>query len=165
MSLKKVEKEVKKFVSTIKDDPDARLRSREEFYKKFGASDRGEFGYGNSEIAFMKWENDRVIRSSDASNKGSEWWSAVNLWFIYLSELGVKAKETGIPKSSLHNYLVGTEPSMSKLLTLSEFFGCSIDYLVTGKAVNNSMDQFIKDEVFKGVFEVTIKKIVKDKGE
>lgn len=88
---------------------------------------------------------------------------------LLIEERGVNlsqvAKETGIPKSSLHNYLVGTEPSMSKLLTLSEFFGCSIDYLVTGKAVNNSMDQFIKDEVFKGVFEVTIKKIVKDKGE
>ncbi len=101
MKLKRIEKEVEAFVATIKNDPDARLKSREDFYKKYGASDRGEFGYGNSEIAFMKWENDRVFRSSDASHKGSEWWSAVNLWFIYLSELGVKAKEAGIPKNTL----------------------------------------------------------------
>jgi len=49
----------------------------------------------------MKWENSRVIRSSDSIRKGSEWWYSVNLWFIYLSELGAKAKEAGIPKSTL----------------------------------------------------------------
>lgn len=79
---------------------------------------------------------------------------------LNLSQL---SKATGIAKTSLHNYLVGTEPSMSKLLELSEFFGCSIDYLVKGEAIPNSMDEFIRDEVFKGVFEVTIKKIIKDK--
>jgi len=77
---------------------------------------------------------------------------------LNLSQL---SKATGIAKTSLHNYLVGTEPSMSKLQKLSEFFGCSIDYLVTGKTVSNSMDEFIRDEVFKGVFEVTIKKLHK----
>ena len=101
MTLKKIEKDVKKFIATIKHNPTARLKSRENFYKKYGASDRGEFGFGNSEIAFMKWENDRVIRSPDANTQGSEWWNAVNLWFIYLSELGVKAKEANIPKSAL----------------------------------------------------------------
>ena len=77
---------------------------------------------------------------------------------LKLSEL---SKATGIAKTSLHNYLVGTEPSMSKLQKLSEYFGCSIDYLVTGKAITNSTDEFIRDEIFKGIFEVTIKKVVK----
>ncbi|PIK15100.1 helix-turn-helix transcriptional regulator [Halobacteriovorax sp. JY17] len=77
---------------------------------------------------------------------------------INLSQL---SKATGIAKTSLHNYLVGTEPSMSKLEKLGEFFCCSIDYLVTGKAITNSMDEFIKNEVFKGVFEVTVKKVKK----
>lgn len=101
MKLNKVEKDVKNFISKIKNDPAARLKSREDFYKRFGASDRGEFGFGNSEIAFMKWENNRVIRSSDAATKGSEWWNAVNLWFIYLSELGAKAAESGIAKTAV----------------------------------------------------------------
>lgn len=101
MGLKKIEKEVTRFVASIKDHPEARLKSRETFYGKYGGSDRGEFGYGNSEIAFMKWENGRAIRSSNSLQKGSEWWNAVNLWFIYLSELGAKAKEAGLSKKLL----------------------------------------------------------------
>ena len=83
MSLKKIQKEVEAFVATIKNDPAARLKSREDFYKKYGASSRWEFGYGNSEIAFMKWENDRVIRSADASNKG--WFISMFLLRYFLS--------------------------------------------------------------------------------
>ncbi|MCF0041286.1 hypothetical protein [Dyadobacter fanqingshengii] len=82
----------------LKNDPDARIRSRCAFYKKYGQEgDSGSFGYGDSEIAFLTWEKRAVLRPVDGAPPGSPWWNDVNLWFIYLSELGAKAYETGMP--------------------------------------------------------------------
>ena len=99
--LKNLDKEVWQFIHTIKDNPEARLKSREAFYKKYGDATLGEFGYGNSELAFMKWKNRRMLHSTDSKKPTSEWWNAINLWFIYLSELGAKAKESNFPKNKL----------------------------------------------------------------
>ena len=98
--LKKIDREVCQFLDTVKHSPDARLKSREDFYKKYGDATLGEYGYGNSELAFMKWENRRVLHSDPNAPK-SEWWDAINLRFIYLSELGAKARETNFPKNKL----------------------------------------------------------------
>lgn len=100
--LKNLENEVWKYVETLRTNPEARLKSREAFYKKFGQETKlEEFGYGDSEIAFLGWEERCVLRPPDAKPPGSEWWSEVNLWFIYLSELGDKAYEVNFPKSQL----------------------------------------------------------------
>lgn len=52
-----------------------------------------------------------------------------------LNEKGINysfvAKETGIPVTTLSNYINrGSIPSMIQLTALADFFGCSIDYLV-----------------------------------
>ena len=100
--LKKLEDEVWKYVETLRDSPEARLQSRDAFYKKYGQENGSEkFGYGDSEIAFFGWEERSVLRPPHADPPGSEWWSNVNLWFIYLSELGGKAYQVGFTKSKL----------------------------------------------------------------
>lgn len=67
------------FVDGIRDNPAARLASRVAFYQKYGEAKLGEYGYGNAELAFMKWENGRVLRAPDAQPPGSAWWNELNL--------------------------------------------------------------------------------------
>ena len=100
--LRVVKREVQQLLESIKNNPDARLKSREVFYKKYDStSSEEEYGYGNSELAFLKWELDRVLRTPNGQQAKSEWWSEINLRFIYLSELGAKAKERGIAKREI----------------------------------------------------------------
>ena len=101
-NLQILENEVWKYVETLRDNPTARLNSREAFYKKYGRENQTEkYGFGDSEIAFLGWEERSVLRPPEAHPPGSEWWSNVNLWFIFLSELGAKAFEVGFPVSKL----------------------------------------------------------------
>jgi hypothetical protein len=101
-NLRKLETEVWKYVETLRDSPEARVKSREVFYHKYGQEDKSErYGYGDSEIAFLGWEERCVLRPPDARPPGSAWWSNVNLWFIYLSELGAKAYDIKFPKAEL----------------------------------------------------------------
>src|SRR4051812_18235720 len=101
-NLNQLQKDVWKYVETLRDSPAARLKSRDAFYKKYGHEDRSDkYGYGDAEIAFLGWEERCVLRPPDAHPPGSAWWSSVNLWFIYLSELGAKAYDVGFPKSKL----------------------------------------------------------------
>lgn len=101
-NLKKLEKEVWAYVETLRNIPEARLKSRKTFYQKYGQGDKSEkYGYGDSEIAFFGWEDRGVLEPPTATPPGSAWWSEVNLWFIYLSELGAKAYEVNFPKSQL----------------------------------------------------------------
>lgn len=101
-NLKTLEDEIWKYVETLKDSPLMRIESRKAFYKKYGQEDKKHaFGYGDSEIAFLGWEARSVLKPPHAKPPGSEWWSSVNLWFIYLSELGSKAFEIKFPKNLL----------------------------------------------------------------
>lgn len=101
-NLKNLETEVWKYVETLRNSPEARFKSREAFYKRYGQEDKlEEYGYGDSEIAFLGWEERSVLRPPNAVPPGSAWWSEVNLWFIYLSELGSKAYDIHFPTSQL----------------------------------------------------------------
>lgn len=101
-SLDILENEVWEYIETLKNSPEARLESRKLFYKKYGKEGNIlTFGFGDAEIAFLKWEKRSVLRPPHVTPPGSEWWSSVNLWFIYLSELGGKAFEIGYPKNLL----------------------------------------------------------------
>lgn len=101
-SLQELESEVWRYVETLRNSPEARLKSRDAFYKKYGVEDKADkYGYGDSEIAFFGWEERTVLRPPGANPPGSEWWSDVNLWFIYLSELGGKAYAVKFPKAQL----------------------------------------------------------------
>lgn len=101
-TLQDLENQVWKYVESLRDSPEARARSRDAFYARYGQGDPSEkYGYGDSEIAFLGWEERCVLRPPDADPRGSAWWSAVNLWFIYLSELGAKAYDVRFPTAQL----------------------------------------------------------------
>ena len=69
---------------------------------------------------------------------------------LSLSEL---AKGTGMAKSTLHNLLNGTEPSLGKAQLLSRFFNVSLDYLVTGQgnSANTSEGEAVYKVIIKRV--------------
>ena len=96
--------------AAVSNSPQGRLQLREAYYGKYGfpllarqelgnafdkpgavhGVDLPDLGYGNSEIAFLKWEIKRGVLNpmDDASMPaGSPWWRDVNLRFIYYSEL------------------------------------------------------------------------------
>ena len=101
-SLKEIEAEVWKHVESLRNNPQARLLSTEAFYQKYGKSDsEHQYGFGDSAISFLKWEQRGVLNSPTYKPPGSAWWSEVNLWLIYHSELGVRAYELGLTKSEL----------------------------------------------------------------
>jgi len=71
------------------------------------------------------------------------------------------SKSTSIPKSSLHNYLLGTEVPLSKLIILADYFNCSLDYLVFGdrKGDKAPVVEVIQAEIrSKGLYEIVIRK-------
>ena len=75
--------------------------------------------------------------------------------------IGEIAKSTGMAKSTLHNLMNGTEPSLGKVEKLAEYFGVTMDYLTTGKKnIGDPFENVIKASIHKGIYEVTIKKII-----
>lgn len=101
------------------NDPQARYKIREEFYKKYGQDTnifsklwklllkwitRNE-GFGISELDFMKWEIRRgVLNPLDHSEaKGSRWWRDVNLQFIIISQTAAEIHEGKLPGHTVNN--------------------------------------------------------------
>ncbi|MCM2350175.1 MAG: helix-turn-helix domain-containing protein [Bacteriovoracaceae bacterium] len=76
---------------------------------------------------------------------------------VTLSQL---AKDTKISKSSLHGFLNGAEPSLSKVQALAKYFGVSMDFITTGEE-SDPIGQLLKVDVHKGTYEVTIKRLVR----
>ena len=101
--LAELEKEVAALVERIRNDPEARYQTREAFYRKYGVADDDGFGFGNSELAFMRWEIERGVLNSpyDSTKAGSPWWRTVNEEFIYLSELAGRVYEANLSESGL----------------------------------------------------------------
>lgn len=79
---------------------------------------------------------------------------------ITLSQL---AKDTGIAKSSLHGFLNGAEPSLSKLQVLAKYFEVSMDFITSGED-KDLIGQLLKVDIHKATYEVTIKRLVRKEG-
>ena len=77
---------------SIEDFPEKRLALRQAFYQQYGFGTRKALNYGDSEIAFLKWEIKRGVLNpmDDPDQPGSKWWRDVNLNFIFYSELAGK---------------------------------------------------------------------------
>ena len=73
------------------------------------------------------------------------------------------SRATGIAKSTLHGWTVGADPSLSKLRVLAEYFECSVNYFVTGERDPDPIEEIIKEQVHSGLYELTIKKVIKKK--
>jgi hypothetical protein len=76
------------------ETPQGRFALREAFYRKYGFG--SDWGYGSSELAFLKWEMDRgVLNPPAATPRGSAWWRAVNLSLIEDAEYAAAFFESG----------------------------------------------------------------------
>lgn len=96
-------------VDAVADDPHGRLRLREAFYERFGfaahlpareASESGSsghrFGYGRSELDFLRWE---IARGVLDPARGSPWWRAVNLGFLHAGRLAELGHDAGLDRA------------------------------------------------------------------
>jgi transcriptional regulator with XRE-family HTH domain len=74
--------------------------------------------------------------------------------------LSALSKETGISKSSLHAYTLGTQPVLKNFLKLVNFFQVPVDDFVRAQG-EHSLDgsKTIRVEVYSNVFEIKIKKV------
>ena len=98
-----LELETQAVCKAIENSPQKRLAIRQAFYKKHGTSTMLDpYNYGDSEIAFLKWEIKRGVFNplDDLVQAGSPWWRNVNLRFIYFSELAGKVYEEKVTDPS-----------------------------------------------------------------
>lgn len=88
-----LELDVTALCKSIENKPMQRLEVRQAFYKNHGTTTLFDpYNFGDSEIAFLKWEIKRGVFNplNDPKQAGSLWWRNVNLRFIYFSELAGK---------------------------------------------------------------------------
>src|SRR5215469_7047970 len=96
LPLESLDARARKLVAAVRDDPEGRYRLRAEFYRRYGGEAPGEFGYGNSEMAFLRWEIERATLNPPGHQRpGSPWWRAVNEEFIYTAELAGLIYDSG----------------------------------------------------------------------
>ncbi|MFK7825586.1 MAG: hypothetical protein AB8G05_15655 [Oligoflexales bacterium] len=108
-NLEEVKIATKKEVGAVANDPMGRYRLREAFYEHFGFGHLDRFGFGRSELDFLKWEINRGALNPLASKidgrqtpkPGSPWWRDVNTEFNYLSELAGNIYVAGIEAPGL----------------------------------------------------------------
>ncbi len=86
--------QARRIVSAAADDPEARYDLRVRFYEKYGCLPDGA-GYGNSELAFMRWEIARGVLAQ--APRGSRWWREVNASLLFDAELAALIHESGEP--------------------------------------------------------------------
>ncbi|WP_062546175.1 hypothetical protein [Rufibacter tibetensis] len=94
LKLDSLEERARKLVDKVNDDPKARIGLREVFYRKYGCCRSHKFGFGNSEIAFLKWEARGLLNPMVGKSPGSPWWREVNREFIYYSEWAALVHES-----------------------------------------------------------------------
>ncbi|HEU5217018.1 MAG TPA: hypothetical protein VFU23_00050 [Gemmatimonadales bacterium] len=111
--LAELERRARRAVDAVADNPDGRLELRMAFYRKYGRGEElqkagklspalpdAEFGYGRSELDFLRWEIRRgVLNPANGSRgtPGSTWWSRVDLAFLYYGQLAALLHEAGVP--------------------------------------------------------------------
>ncbi|HVY32069.1 MAG TPA: FAD-dependent oxidoreductase [Polyangiaceae bacterium] len=91
-TLEGLEEQARAIVSQVRDDPAARLALRERFYEKYGGGTPGTYGFGRSELDFMRWEISRGVLNA-VTQGGSPWWRSVNLRLMYQAELAALIQE------------------------------------------------------------------------
>jgi uncharacterized protein with NAD-binding domain and iron-sulfur cluster len=98
-TLAELEEEARARVARVDDDPSGRYALREAFYARYGAGNPLDpDGYGQSELAFLRWEMDRRVLDplTTAGQPGSGWWRAVNGRLLYAAELASLVYEEGL---------------------------------------------------------------------
>lgn len=97
LSFEQLEQRARRYIDEISDDPEARYRLSAHFYGLYGRG-TSTAGYGNSEIAFTRWEIERGVLNplDDPSKPGSPWWREVNGHFLYTARLAMLVEKAGL---------------------------------------------------------------------
>lgn len=91
-----LERTAREMTRGVANDPEGRYNLRKAFYDQYGYATRDGSGWGNSELAFLRWEINRgVLQPTEGPDPGSPWWREVNSHFIFLSTLAGLAFEAG----------------------------------------------------------------------
>jgi transcriptional regulator with XRE-family HTH domain len=70
------------------------------------------------------------------------------------------ARETGVPKTNIQQWLNGSSPNIEQLNMVASYFAVSIDYLAFNKEDQDVVSQiFSKLEVHTGLYEISVKKM------
>jgi hypothetical protein len=99
MTFSDLQEEARRSVEAVRDDPEGRYQLRARFYATHDYVAVGSAGYGNSELAFLRWEVDRgVLDPPDGpGRRGSPWWRAVNEALLYGGQLAALVQDAGLP--------------------------------------------------------------------
>lgn len=71
------------------------------------------------------------------------------------------SKQTKVPVSSLSEWKKNNRnPNAEHVARVADFFGCSVHYLLFGNEdPSEPIQKIMKEEFFKGTFEITVKKV------
>lgn len=73
------------------------------------------------------------------------------------------SKATGVPKSTLSEWLNNRAPNPSQAVKVATHLGVSLHYLLFGKDDSQEpIQKILKEDFFKGTFEITIKRVKVD---
>lgn len=70
------------------------------------------------------------------------------------------SKVTGVPKSTLSEWLNNRAPNPTQAVKVANHLGVSLHFLLFGKDdAQEPMQKILKEDFFKGTFEITIKRV------
>lgn len=70
------------------------------------------------------------------------------------------SKATGVPKSTISEWLNNRTPNPVQAVKVASHLGISLHYLLFGHEDSEEIvTKFLKEEVFSGTFEISIKKV------
>lgn len=73
------------------------------------------------------------------------------------------SKATGVPKSTISEWLNNRSPNPTQAVKIANHLGVSLHFLLFGKDdAQEPIQKILKEDFFKGTFEITVKRIKLD---
>jgi len=70
------------------------------------------------------------------------------------------SKATGVPKSTISEWLNNRTPNPSQAVKVANHLGVSLHFLLFGKDdAQEPIQKILKEDFFKGTFEITVKRV------
>lgn len=74
--------------------------------------------------------------------------------------LATLSKATGVPKSTISEWLGDRSPNPVQAVKVANYLGVSLHYLLFGEDdAEEPLQKVMKEEFFRGTFEITIKRV------
>lgn len=67
---------------------------------------------------------------------------------------------TGVPKSTISDWMTNRTPNPMQVVKVAHFFGVSLHFLLFGKEdIQTSVQRKFEEDFFSGIFEINIKRV------